>query len=226
MDKFHSSGLPSHVIENVRLTRQHYYDHLISELKKCWEIADSHNKSSDNTNEHWEIVTDFEQENIGTKDMCNQLINNEISLDRSYRQDISIIKSETCHESILCWPVVHDILSDKLFDDFPMYPKCSFTIGNTSIEMNSFCWFACEIIFYPNADSVKSLIDRWFSKWYYPRKKITSPFLNVLHKIDGPFSEQEGCELYWVDFGSAPSTAFWDLLKLICHEDVKRLVIK
>jgi len=223
MEKFHSQGIPSRVIECVRITRQHYYDHLICELKKYQKNADLNNSGTKNSNEYWKIITDFEQENTGTKDALNHLINNEIVFDKSYRQDISIVKSKTRQENILCWPLVHDIVSDALVDDFPKYPQCSFSISTTIIEHNPFCWFACEILFYPNADPVKGLIDMWFSKWYYPRKKTSSPFLNVLHKIDGPFIEQEGCELYWIDFGTAPSEAFFDLLKLICNVEVKNL---
>jgi len=227
MEKFHSPVIPSRAWECVSRTRQHYYDYLTRELKEYQKNTDFHNKGIKNINEHWKIITDCEQGNsTDTKCVLNHLINNDRGFDKSYRQDMIVVKSETYKEKILCWPVVHDIVADVVLDDFPKYPQCSFTMNTTSIEINPFCWFACDMAFYPNADSVKGLMDMWFSKWFYPRKKIPSPFLNVLHKIDGPFSEQEGCELYWFDFGSAPSTAFLELLKIICREEVKRLVIK
>jgi len=218
--------MPSRVIECVRLTRQHYYDYLICELKKCQKKIDFHNKRTKKTNEHWKIITDCEQGNAGTKDVLNHLLNNDIVFNKSYRQDITIVRSETKQENILCWPIVYDIVSDRLLDDFPRYPQCSFTINTTTIELNSFCWFSCDIEFYPNADPVKGLIDMWISKWFYPRKITSNSFLDVLHKFDGPFIEQEGCEMYWIDFGTAPSVAFFDFLKLICHVEVKKIVIK
>lgn len=227
MKKFDSPETPSRAWECVSRTRQHYYNYLIRELKECQKNTDFHNREIKNTNEHWKIITDFEQgNNNGNNDLLNHLINNDRGFDKSYRQDMIVVKSETDKEKTLCWPVVHDIVADVILDDFPKYPQCSFKINTTSIEINPFCWFACDIAFYPNADSVKGLIDMWFSKWFNPRKKISSPFLNVIHKIDGPFSEQEGCELYWIDFGTAPSAAFWDLLTLICREEIKRVVIK
>ncbi len=227
MKKFDSPEIPSRAWECVRRTRQHYYKYLIRDLKERQKITDFHNKGIKNTNEQWKIITDFERgNNNGTNDVINHLINNDIGFGKSYRQDIIIVKSETKKENILCWPVVHDVVDDVMLDDFPKYPPCTFSINTTSIEINPFCWFACDIAFYPNADSVKGLIDLWFTKWFYPRRKISSPFLNVMHKIDGPFSEQEGCELYWIDFGTAPSIAFCELLKLVCREEVKRLVIK
>lgn len=227
MKKFDSPEIPSRAWECVQRTRQHYFDFLIQELKECQRTVAVHNKGVNYTNEHWEIITDFEQgNNNGTNDVINLLITHDRGFYKSYRQDIIIVKSETKKENILCWPVVHDVVDGLMLDDFPKYPPCTFSINTTSVEINPFCWFACDIEFYPNADSVKGLIDLWFTMWFYPRKKISSPLLNVIHKIDGPFSEQEGCELYWIDFGTAPSAAFWDLLTLICREEIKRVVIK
>jgi hypothetical protein len=84
----------------------------------------------------------------------------------------------------------------------------------------------CTVEFYPNADPVKGLIDLWFQKWCYPRKKCPGPFFNVIHSINGPYMEKDGGELYFIDFGTAPAAAFCDFITYVCRNGIDRIAIR
>lgn len=43
--------------------------------------------------------------------------------------------------------------------------------------------------------------------------------------MDGPHSEQDGGESYFIDFGTAPPEAFLDLIYEVCRDGVEKIRI-
>ena len=138
---------------------------------------------------------------------------------------MALLKGSSLMDDFMCWPVVYSSDQEYVKEDFPVFPVHRDIINDTEIEINPFPWFICNIEFYPNADPVKGLIDMWFQKWYYPRKKNTGPFLNVIHIINGPYDKKNGCELYSIDFGTAPAEAFCEFIDLVCRNGISKIVI-
>lgn len=201
--------------------RNYYLQQLSEELKEYRSIACLRNIAITEESEKWSVATDwqsaFDKKYTGPSGQPS-------AATQLYRQDIVLLKGGQSVEDIMCWPVVSGIDEEHVTEDFPVLPACMETINNTVIMINSFPWFCCDIRFYPSAEPVKGLIDYWFQKWYNPVDDAYSLFLNVVHIITGPYRE-DGCEVYTVDFGTAPAEAFCELIKLCSIEGIERIVV-
>lgn len=209
----------AHKIQN------HYLIRFSEEYDENKQKINMNNREISDLEETWSIITDCVL-NESFNDL-NAINENQNTIDQTaklFRQDIAILRGALVVEDFMCWPIVYCTDEEYIKEDFPTFPVYHDIINETEIEINPFPWFLCNIEFYPNADPVKGLIDLWFQKWYYPKGK-TNPFLNVIHLINGPYSEKEGCELYCIDFGTAPAKAFCDLINLVCRNGVERIVI-
>lgn len=63
-----------------------------------------------------------------------------------------------------------------------------------------------------DADKPLDGLDRWFSQWFDEEEKRLDPTAEFSESIHSLLSEADRLS---VDFGSAPITAFWELLNLV-----------
>jgi hypothetical protein len=202
--------------------RNHYLLRFTEEYYENKQKVDMNNQKISFLEERWSIITDCELDEPFSD--INAI--NEDHTAKLFRQDIAVLKGPVVVEDFMCWPIVFSTDEEYIKEDFPAFPVHRDIINDTEIEINPFPWFLCDIEFYPNAHSVSGLIDMWFQKWYYPRKKSPGPFLNVIHIINGPYMEKEECELYSIDFGTAPPQAFCEFIAMVCRNGVDRIVIR
>jgi hypothetical protein len=206
--------------------RNHYLLQFSEEYYENKQKVDLINQGRSGLEEKWSIITDCESNESDSDINAINSIQNPINqTTKLYRKDMIILKGTLIMDDFMCWPIVYRKDEEFIKEDFPTFPVHRDIINNTEIEINPFPWFLCDIEFYPNADPVKGLIDLWFQKWYYPKGK-SNPFLNVIHIINGPYMEKEGCEFYSIDFGTAPAKAFCDLITLVCRNGVDRIVLR
>jgi hypothetical protein len=208
-------------------SRNHYLLRFTEEYFENKQKVDMENRQLSGLEEKWSIITDCElDESLGDINAINDIQDIVGQTAKLFRQDMAILKGSMVMEDSMCWPIVYSTDEEYIKEDFPLFPVYTDIINDTKIEINPFPWFLCEIALYPNADSVSGLIDMWFQKWYYPRKKSPGPFLNVIHIINGPYKEKPGCELYSIDLGTAPAEAFCELINLLSRNGVGRIVIE
>ncbi len=172
--------------------------------------------------DQWLVLTDFTQ--LNSSAIPVGILNNTPSR-KLFRNDISIVKGTKVIEHVMCWPMVPSIDEEYKMEDFPDFNQYKTRFGHTRVEVSPIPWFNCEIFFYPSAEAVMGLIDLWFMKWYQPYKKAGT-FLNVVHGITGPYKEETGGVVFYIDFGTAPARAFTDLLMQVCRMGVEKIVIK
>jgi len=213
--------------EIAQTVRQHYLHRFLEEYnEQKHKMSGDKNRGNADTKYNWNLITDCELsgygKNVKYKDMVQGKLNKKPKL---YRHDMVLMRDTKPVKPFMCWPVLLSDDEEYSEEDIPFFPQYSKTINTTIVEINPFPWFVCNILFYPNAENVKGIMDLWFQNWFYPKKK-PNPFLNVVHRIDGPHSENEGGELYQFDFGTAPAESFCDLINNICGSGVDRIVIK
>jgi len=224
MEKYHSPKLPSLARACIRHAREHYFEHLINELKECQEEADFHNQDIGNPNEHWKILTETVcGSEAGYKGAFDLLVADDAVFEKSYRQDMIILKGENKKEVNLCWPVLHDIIRDIYIDDYPHFNKQNFIINSTTVELNAFPWYDCHIELFPDAYAVLGIVELWFQKWYHPKKPAT-PFNGVIHRLE--FSDNiANNHVMTIDLGSAPAAALIELIEIISRRQIKKIRI-
>jgi hypothetical protein len=207
-------------------TQQHYLRRFTEEYYENKKTLDERNLQESDSKRLWRIITDCELDGFDKKENTNQRFQrSDDPVEKLYRQDLALVKGTQLMDDFMSWPLIDSGDDVYIMEDIFSFPVHRELINETEIEINPFAWFNCEIEIYPNADSVKGLIDLWFLKWYYP-KHNPDPFLNVIHIINGPYNEKAGCELYQIDFGTAPAEALIELIMLISRNDVAGIVIK
>jgi hypothetical protein len=173
-----------------------------------------------------DLLTDFEQYPVPKNvNPAAKTYGEFIKENKCYRHDIAITKNGLLTETVMCWPVIIYPEEESAEEDIPWFRPFHRKIIQTDIEIQPFPWFHCTCVFYPNAESVKGIIDLWFQRWFYSTSK-PAPFLNVLHRMDGPYTELDGGESYNIDFGTAPPKAFCDLLNQVCKSQLKYILIR
>ena len=207
--------------------QQQYMLRFTKEFLENKQMLTKRNGREAHSKQLWRIITDYELDIYDKKE--NTILKFQISNDpikRLYRQDFAIVRGTKLMDDFMCWPLIDSIHEEYIKEDIFFFPVNRDLIHDTEIEINPFPWFICLMEFYPNADAVKGLLDLWFLKWYYPRGKRPDPFLNVIHMLDGPYKEKDSCELYQIDFGTAPPEAFTDLINIVCRNGVDKIVVK
>lgn len=207
-------------------TQQHYLKRFTEEYYVNKQTLDAKNLLESDQKKLWHIITDCELDGYDKKENTNlRLQRSDEQGAKLFRQDLAIIRGTQLIDDFMCWPLIDTTDDEYIMEDIFSFPVYRDLVNETEIEINPFAWFNCEIEFYPNADSVKGLIDLWFQKWYYPKNKA-NPFFNVIHIINGPYKEKVGCELYQIDFGTAPAEAFMELIILVSRKGIDRILIK
>ena len=218
----------ANMIQEIAQTVRQYYIHRFTEEynEQKHKMSGKKTLGSSGSKYIWSLITDCElsgyEKNVKYKDMIQGKPNKKPKL---YRHDMVLMRDTKPVKPFMCWPVLLSDDEEYVEEVVPYFPKYYEKINTTIVEINPFPWFVCNILFYPNAENVKGIIDLWFQNWFYPKKK-PNPFLNVVHRIDGPYSEKEGGEMYQFDFGTAPVESFCDLINNICRSGVDRIVIK
>jgi len=206
--------------------RQHYLHRLLEEhkaVKRKIAGVKAHNRN--NVSHQWSLVTDCDLIDNGNTVKFKDIVPvHKAQKTKMYRHDMVLFRDNKPVKPYMCWPVLSSDDGEFVEEDFPVFSPYSATINATEIEINPFPWFVCNFVFYPNAETVKGIIDLWFRNWFYPTGK-PDPFCNVVHRIDGPYRQKGGGELYQFDFGTAPGEAFWDLISQVCRTGVKRIII-
>jgi len=215
------------ICEIAKTVRQHYLQRfLIDYNENKQRLSQIKSNGNSGTPDNWSLVTDCEmglyRKTLKYKDLTQGQPNQKPKL---YRHDMVLIKDTKAVKPFMCWPVLIPDDEEFVTEDIPYFLPCFTTIKNTLIEINPFPWFVCNISFCPNAENVKGIIDLWFRNWFYPKRKA-DPFLNVVHRIDGPNRENDGGESYQFDFGTAPDEAFCDLINQCSRDGVTKIVIK
>lgn len=214
------------LIQNIAIKiREHYLQRFIEEYSKQNEMIAIEEKEGRSNCSNRRLLTDCELEffpkEVKLASIKQVKPANENKL---YRRDIVVFRDMKPSEILLCWPVRINEEDDFAEEDIPRFHPFFGEINQIEIEIRPFPWFQCNLVFYPNADNIKGIMDCWFYKWYYTIRK-PDPFLNVIHRIDGPYIIPEGGELYSIDFGSALPEAFCDLIYQVCRNGVKKLLI-
>jgi hypothetical protein len=216
------------MIQSIAKTvRLHYLDQLNEELRTVkHKLTRLTTKNGHGIPCHWNLRTDCDLNGIAKtvryKDIQQGHSNQK---NKMYRHDIVLFKNAKPMKPYMCWPVRLSDYEPFLEEDIPWFPVYNETIYDTRIEINPFPWYACTVLFYPDAQNIQGILDLWFRNWFYPKRR-SKPFLNVVHRIDGPYQEKEGGETYHVDFGTAPEEAFCDLIANICRNGVSRVVVR
>jgi hypothetical protein len=207
-------------------TQQHYLKRFTEEYYVNKQTLDAKNLLESDSKHMWRIITDCELDGFDKKEKTMLKFQGmDQPAEKLYRRDLAIIRGTKLMDDFMIWPLIETADDEYVMEDIFSFAVYKGLINKTEIVINPFAWFTCEIEFYPNADSVKGLIDLWFQKWYYP-KRVPDPFLNVIHIINGPYKENVGCELYHIDFGTAPAEAFIELIMFVSRNDVAVIIIK
>ncbi len=100
-----------------------------------------------------------------------------------------------------------------------------FKINSTLIVIYPFTWDFCEVFFEPDMEPYLGVFVLWFQKWY-KRDIDYAPFKNAVHFFDCIFKdEKRECVSLYLDFGTAPPEAFYDLFFCMSKEGVDKITI-
>jgi hypothetical protein len=202
-----------------------YYQRLLEEYHKQKDILTHKSKGNITFDNKIKLEPDCESEAdykkyIRLEDISDHVSNHNTKL---YREDIVVFQNNQKTKSILCYPV-HVYEDDFVEEEIPIFKTFKGKIKLTEIEINPFPWFCTKITFYPSAETIKGILDFWFYKWFFSISK-PNPFLNVVHRLDGPQLELYGGESYYIDLGTAPAESFLELIYEVCRDGVDKIEI-
>ncbi|HOX77015.1 MAG TPA: hypothetical protein PLW31_03160 [Bacteroidales bacterium] len=209
----------------AKKVRDHYLQRFSEEYINQEKLINHLRQGTKSGQWQWRLETDYNlavgQQWIGSKDIKYGKPDQAYKM---YRHDLVIFRNNKLAKTFMCWPV-HACEEDEFIEeDIPSFEPFQGQINQMELEIHPFPWFYCNIIFYPNAEAIKGIMDMWFYQWFF-RKSKPDPFLKVIHRLDGPYQEPDGSESYLVDFGTAPPEAFTDFLHQTCRSKVKRILI-
>jgi len=209
----------------ARQAREHYIRQFSDEYETQLQLVSQMNRGVREGSDPFRLVTDCEttvnDSMIETTGIAESGSRRKSKL---YRYDMVIFRDQEPLESILCWPVHVYEEEGTAEEDIACFPPFVGIIKQTEVDIRPFPWFHCTLAFYPEAEAMKGIMDMWFYRWFYRQGK-PEPFMNVIHRMDGPFSDHDEGEVYTIDFGTAPPEAFHDLIQKVCRSDVRRLLI-
>jgi hypothetical protein len=210
--------------EIAYMVRQHYYEGFIDEysLHKRNILNKFDGDISDN---QFSIVSDYNAKNNLRKNaILQEIIKSPGHRNKLYREDFVVLKNQSPIEDFVFYPVLTNDEDDFVEEDIPAFTTFKGKINKTDIEIQPFPWFQCRIEFFPAAEAIKGILDCWFFRWFFRYTK-PDPFLNVIHRLDGPQIEEYGGESYFIDFGTAPPEAFLDLVYETSRGTVAKIII-
>lgn len=111
-------------------------------------------------------------------------------------------------------------------DRYLNYPMTLFKMGNLEIEMNPFYWHGCDFSFEKEIENIDWL-KLWTATWIdiVDTNSINAQgFSEVIHNVTRPRKNGSEWE-FAVDFGTATSDAFIELLKRFDEKGIMRVRI-
>lgn len=111
-------------------------------------------------------------------------------------------------------------------DTYSNHPPISFTYGQLQVELNPFFWHGCEFIVdeeFENLDWLRT----WTKTWIDEEDKFQSDndgFTGAIHNVTFPTTERQRTK-FTVDFGTASTEAFMNLINLIKDTGTRNLII-
>ncbi|MBU2652269.1 MAG: hypothetical protein KKA81_15170 [Bacteroidetes bacterium] len=214
------------LVKTAALVRNDYIKHLLKAYDSLKMEMLLDNIASDDDSKTLFVLCD-EEDMFPYNRSPGPMINKSVLPEQKkyYRHDLLTYNRKRGVETHLCWPILEDKNKGMLVEDIPGFSPFNFQLGSTEIVVNPFPWFHCEMVFYPNAESVKGIIDVWFNKWFN-RISESKPLLGVIHSILGPFNDSDDGESYIIDFGTASVGAFIQILKCCSKNSVHKIVLK
>jgi hypothetical protein len=115
------------------------------------------------------------------------------------------------------------------YDSFLNFPPIEFLRGSLTVHFNPFQWRAVGFEMQSAPESILGNLQVWARKWLLDqRPEQIEPFeiLNVIHSVTRVRTDDQGLSSFWVDFGTAPKEAFWELLDLLDALGIAELSVK
>ncbi|MEM8980886.1 MAG: hypothetical protein AAGD04_15480 [Pseudomonadota bacterium] len=83
------------------------------------------------------------------------------------------------------------------------------------LELEEFTWESCALQLPYETPDLGALLLEWFEDYFGSARSGKTGFLNVLHFMSDPFTDVDALTWIEIDFGSAPTMAFWDLVNIL-----------
>jgi hypothetical protein len=90
------------------------------------------------------------------------------------------------------------------------FESISGEIGGAHLAIDHLRWD--DVLIYHDLGDAPAGIDRWFARWFDEEEELLDPDAEFSHAIHSLLVETDRLS---IDFGSAPTAAFWELLDLI-----------
>lgn len=111
-------------------------------------------------------------------------------------------------------------------DTYVSHPSIGYILGQMKIELNPFYWHGCDFVLDKMTDEIDWLKD-WTKKWIDDEDKNPIDyrgFSNVIHNVTRPAKVEDEIK-FSVDFGTADTDCFMDLIQQIERRGTKNLRI-
>jgi hypothetical protein len=111
-------------------------------------------------------------------------------------------------------------------DTYSNHSPINFTYGQLQVELNPFFWHGCEFIIDKKDDDLDWL-RTWTKIWIDEEDKFQTDidgFTGAIHNVSFPTTEQQTVK-FTVDFGTASTEVFMNLMNCIKDTGAKRLII-
>lgn len=112
-------------------------------------------------------------------------------------------------------------------DTYLNHQRTNFNLGQLNIELNPFFWHGCDFILKQGLSDIDWLRS-WTKKWIDEEDKNptdTNGLSGVIHNVTRPTSTTNNETKFSVDFGSADTDSFIELIETIEKQGIKDLRI-
>lgn len=112
-------------------------------------------------------------------------------------------------------------------DTYLNHQPTNYKFGQLNIELNPFFWHGCDFVFKQELTDIDWLIS-WTKKWIDEEDKNptnTNGLSGVIHNVTRPRSKTNSETTFSVDFGSADTDSFIELIETIEKQGIQELRI-
>jgi hypothetical protein len=110
--------------------------------------------------------------------------------------------------------------------DNPDFEPLGFELDDLGISIYPFCWNSCEV--FVNSIDVEELKE-WIRKWLKQEEEddeVEGQVSEAIHSCSQPVEEEGGRLSFVVDFGTAPTDAFIELLAILAETGTTEVIFQ
>jgi hypothetical protein len=111
-------------------------------------------------------------------------------------------------------------------DTYVSHSPVGYTLGQLNIELNPFYWHGCDFVLDKMTTDI-GWLRTWTKKWIGDEDKNptdSNGFSNVIHNVTRPTKVEDEIK-FSVDFGTADTDCFMDLIQQMDRQGIKNLRI-